>query len=169
MGCHTWFYKELKKPDLTNFEIKNKIINNIENVTLPFLNKLLKETSDKKEEIELKEEIYLTKIHLKQIIDISLKDEYKLLHAYYDMLDINFTSYNGKFYENTEYQDIFRHRNYEAPTLTSLNDTLEFIKIHNCKGNCYFDKNDKLINEEINFDKLKEFWNKYPNGIIEFG
>lgn len=56
--------------------------------------------------------------------------------------------------------DLFRYRVYDSEiVLKSLEETLEFIadKDNNCE---VFDYTIK---------KLEEFWEKYPNGRIEFG
>lgn len=56
-----------------------------------------------------------------------------------------------------EFHDVFRVKNYPEDILTSLNQTLNFINNNECE-----------IFEDTH-DKLKEFWDKYPNGLIYFG
>lgn len=55
--------------------------------------------------------------------------------------------------------DLFRIGNYTDDKLLSLKQTLDFI-----------DKNKDIISFSENWEiELKEFWDKYPNGVIEFG
>ena len=56
-----------------------------------------------------------------------------------------------------EYHDVFRASWDEDTILTNYEDTIKYIKENNCK---IFD---------YTFDKLKEFFEKYPKGVIEFG
>lgn len=55
--------------------------------------------------------------------------------------------------------DIFRIGNYPEIYLTSLSESLNFIEQN--KEKIYFNDNWE--------EKLKEFWDKNPNGVIEFG
>lgn len=60
--------------------------------------------------------------------------------------------------EDCEFHDVFRTTFLDEDTiLTSLEETLEYMKKYNCK-----------TSEEIE-DSLKAFWYKYPKGIIDFG
>jgi len=56
-----------------------------------------------------------------------------------------------------EYHDIFRHDDIDADDITSGEDMIIFILNNNIS------LNDKQIKD------LERFWNKYPDGIIEFG
>lgn len=167
MGCHTWFFKKLEKPNLSLEELKIEILNYIDNDSIPFYKKeLLKENS-----IYIKEELEHDLnwiIEHKETIKNS-NNEILILESYYGFKNIHYTLYNNKFYENTEYHDIFRYKEYDATPLTSLEETLELIKQYDCCGNMYMNNDGVLIKEEINFNLLKEFWTKHPDGIIEFG
>ena len=70
------------------------------------------------------------------------------------------------FYRNIEYlnkqldcefHDVFRIGGYPETILTSLDEALLFIENNNCQTYAN------------TIDKLKEFFDKYPNGVIEFG
>jgi hypothetical protein len=69
--------------------------------------------------------------------------------------------YRNKEYLNKqldcEFHDLFRAGYDEDKVLTSLEETLSYIKENNCKTFEYTEKG------------LKEFFNKYPDGVIEFG
>jgi hypothetical protein len=66
---------------------------------------------------------------------------------------------NRKIYNKVNYHAVFRCYNYPEDILYSLKETLTFIN--------------NPINEvkvfENTFIKLKEFWERYPTGIIKFG
>ena len=64
---------------------------------------------------------------------------------------------NGKFYEELPrdvYNDIFNARHYDFLKLFSLQDTLYLVEKYKIK--------------KVNKDKLQEFWETYPDGMIEF-
>lgn len=64
---------------------------------------------------------------------------------------------NGIYYSSVDrYGDIFRYRNYGAYVL-SENEMWKLI-----------DDNNIIVNDEDK-EKLKEFWNLYPDGMISFG
>lgn len=60
-------------------------------------------------------------------------------------------------YIDTEYADLFRTHYHDDVYLKSFNETIEFINKENIS-----------ITDE-NLLRLKEFWDKYPDGVIEFG
>ena len=70
------------------------------------------------------------------------------------------------FYRNMEYlnkqldcefHNLFRTSCFEDVILTSYEETVKYIEDNNCETFDY------------TYDKLKEFFEKYPNGVIEFG
>lgn len=62
------------------------------------------------------------------------------------------------YYEEVNYgNDLFRGLDYDAPNLYSRKETLNYIK----------NNKDKVI--DVNYDRIKEFWNKYKDGMIDFG
>lgn len=67
---------------------------------------------------------------------------------------------NNVYYVNSEYHDVFRVTGYPNDTLYSYQECLEFIDNYNKKHN---------INIPVFKERLKEFWDKYPDGIIKFG
>ena len=80
---------------------------------------------------------------------------------------------------NAEYHDLFRtgKRNpdgtYTSDTLSSLTETLEWIsnpENHVSFKNTVFDTDEQEAEYRENaIIKLKEFWEKYPEGLIYFG
>jgi len=44
------------------------------------------------------------------------------------------------------------------------------LKSKKCYGSSYYSKEEnKIITEDIDIDRIKMFWNKNNNGLIEFG
>lgn len=81
------------------------------------------------------------------------------------------TAYRGKKYmENTvfpkQYHDIFRIYDYDANPCYSLEETLKRCEEYNVDWNEMYEKTDIKMN---NKDRLIEFWETYPDSIIEFG
>ena len=80
---------------------------------------------------------------------------------------------------DTEYHDLFRtgKRNedstYTDDVIFSKKECFEWIdKPENCVSfkNTVFDTDEQeKINREYSINKLNEFWDKYPDGVIYFG
>lgn len=154
MGCHTWFYQKLNK---TEKEIKKEILFNLyESRKLFFKNKKLLSY--------INNDIF--KIKTKKLVKKELYEIY--VNTPQETLK---TVFKNDLYEKlNDFHDLFRTDNYNSPVLTSIEETLYFIKKNNLKGISYFsEKENKIITEEPNYEKIKYFWNKYPDGIIEFG
>jgi hypothetical protein len=58
-----------------------------------------------------------------------------------------------------EFHDVFRTSDYDGAELYSLKETIDYISD---------EKNGCLIMENT-VELLNEFWDKYPEGVIEFG
>ena len=80
-----------------------------------------------------------------------------------DFLDKKFNKiciynrFNGDYYINIDYPNLFRVGGYPDIVLRSYEETIKYINVYKAE----------ITNE--NKQKLKEFWKKYPDGIIEFG
>jgi hypothetical protein len=80
---------------------------------------------------------------------------------------------------NTDYHDLFRTNKrdsdgeYISDTITSREDCFEWINNPDnlvSFRNTIFDSDEQeMINREKSIEKLNEFWDKYPNGLIYFG
>ena len=77
---------------------------------------------------------------------------------------------NNTIYEEAEYHDIFRVGGYDRNILTSLDESLEYLKKKDIT------EYEKLFTTFVSTEyewcglkKVQEFWNKYPDGIIIFG
>lgn len=160
MGSHTWFYN---KNNRTLEEAKDLYVKNLEKDT-EFIKNILKDDNyggyDWKEYYEemnidnyedfLNDQLKSNRNKINNINDLSEEQIYKS--------QTETSIYvNGKFYTMVEdFHDLFR-TNYNNTKLFSLEETLKFIKENNCSVYDYTEK------------RLKEFWNKYPNGVIDFG
>jgi hypothetical protein len=141
MAVHTWFYT-------TTFDIGElnipEIGNMIECVKLYAVNddyiSLYNELYNENKESLTDEDVYALYCEM---------HESKLLYS----------TITNKFYIKVDYHDIFRCA-YDDIELLSLDQTLEYIKTHDCSFH---------ISKELAIKKINEFWDKYPNGLIKFG
>jgi hypothetical protein len=166
MGCHTWFYKKIESP--SDGEIRNltlercdkeidfleRLINNRESIDSDLLEAYPDWTPEwakgtKSFWLEIKESIENNTIELDELYD-----------HYCDWVG-GLTEYiDGKgWFVECEYHDVFRKYGYPEDRLFSLQETLDYINNPNNKCVVYDDTN----------RRLEEFWNKYPDGFIEFG
>jgi len=67
---------------------------------------------------------------------------------------------NSSYYDDVdEFHDVFRKYGYPSTNLYSYEETIKYIE--DPKNEC------KIY--EYTYKRLKEFWDKYPKGIINFG
>jgi hypothetical protein len=64
-------------------------------------------------------------------------------------------SEKGIFFEAPEYHDVFRVHSYFSVVLYSLEETLALITEHQI--------------EDVEWEKLEDFWSRYSDGAISFG
>lgn len=166
MGCHTWFYKKIETPTID--EIKSVLISRWKH-ELDFLNKLINDRSSIDPElleaypewtVEYAEKSKVYWETAITTIDSRLIDE-ELCDLYCDSVD-DITIYvdgRGWFSEVDEFHDVFRKYGYPDDMLFSFEQTMDYINNPDNKCETY-DYTEKT---------LKEFWEKYPDGLIEFG
>lgn len=175
MGCHTWVYVHIpEESDKWASEYKDACIKEMEEV--PNYDEITAE------------EIKLAKELAELVKNIPIKDIPKLLEEKqkddkcsdlmigcvslgdYGLFEIH----NGKIYRDPYYlgigegyHDIFRIHDYDAQPCYSLEETLKRCEEYKVDWNerseyyPYVIVNDKKL--------LYEFWEKYPDSIIEFG
>lgn len=94
----------------------------------------------------------------------------------------SFIIHDGKIYRNTShyrgpgygvdyvfekrFHDIFRIHDYEAKNCYSLEETLKLCEEYNVDWDATYDNSDVKKNDK---ERLIEFWETYPDSIIEFG
>jgi hypothetical protein len=160
MGCHTWFYKKINH---SYNEVKENVINKL-NKSLQFYDRMCDGLLDP----DLMEAYpewtpkygFKYKSIIERQIQIVTKDLCK--RAIYNRYtsNNNLTVYvNGNLYEETDYHDIFRKYNYPEDHLYSLQETLDYIQKYK----------DEITIYDWTFNRLEQFWNQHPNGLIKFG
>ncbi len=157
MGCHTWFYK---KSSLTLEQAKEKLIKRQQKIIDEYKNmkfidyaKLLVDFPYMYDSKERLIELYQRRI--KRIQNPNIKEE----TIYFHLDEGDYIEGKG-YYTDAGFHDLFRIGGYPEVCLFSLDQTLEYIKIYEKKYNCKID---------VMMDLLQEFWNKYPDGMINFG
>lgn len=164
MGCHTWFYKRVEgisREEAADIVIQgfteevfciNSIIAEGEKSGKNLLETILGWSL----EFALEQrEIYEGYIAKAQSGDFT--DEW-----IFTVCDLGQEGYYipGKgWYEESDDlpHNLFRQDGYPDDCLLSLEETLEFIKRHNCETYDYTEKG------------LQDYWREYPNGMINFG
>ncbi len=161
MSCSTIFYKRVLRSESEAIEIAKK------NISIKL--QLFKEEKDCAYKYQF---IYLFSKYLQNIEDeiyvfphesidgnIQTKNDYDENMSIWDFQSNgHITDYyiNEKYYQEvSEYYNTFRS-DYREENLFSLEETLDYIK----KNNCYI--------TDIEIEQLKEFWNEYPDGLINF-
>lgn len=167
MGCHTWFYK--KTDTASDDEIKKIMLERCGN-EIDFLDRLInkRESIDKDllegypewtpEWAENQKPFWLDLIESTKNNTIT-KDE---LYDYYSSWSDGLTVYvdgKGFYVECGDFHDEFRKYGYPDDKLFSLRETLDYI--NNPQNECTVYEN--------TIERLNEFWETYPDGLIEFG
>jgi len=162
MGCHTWLHK---KVDLPLEEAKQKLIQVYQEAITEFTNmsEYNFKTFDMSENYRCKEDlIELFQRFIKCIQKPTIKPE--TVYRRLSLMGDKVAYYNGEsFFEYCE-EDFsgnpFRIGDYPDDCLYSLEETLNFIKRYEEQNSCTV---------EVSMECLKDFWNKYPDGMINFG
>ena len=167
MGCHTWFYKKVKGPDTD--KMYQTVVKRVQK-EIEFLKRLI----DDRESIDAdlleaypewtpefaNQNIPIWQGILDQALDRTL--QFEKLCEYYEIWSPGLKHYvegKGWFDEVDGFHDEFRKYGYPDDRLYSLEETLAYIE--NPENNCTVYETTKR--------RLKEFWEKYPEGMIEFG
>ena len=172
MGCHTWFYAKSNK---TQEEANKEFIYNAKDY-VKYCDKIaLKVLKHKTGQKRLQQDVYkrITKDYIDSYFNRSSLEQYtfdKKLYlrmirmvkkglcqrAVWNHLNDLGLYIDGKgYYTEVDFHNLFRVHNYPKDVLTSLEECLDFIKKHNI--------------DNVNYERLNEFWNKYPDGAVDFG
>lgn len=160
MGCHTWTYKKidlpLEKAKELLIETHQKIIDEYTAMPESEYAELIVNYPYMYDSKERLIELYQRRI--KRIQNPNIKAETIYYHLG-NFCDRNIEYTDKGLFEETEYHDPFRIAGYPEDCLYSLKECLEYIKKYEEKHNC-----------TVTVQKyLEEFWNKYPDGMINFG
>lgn len=182
MGCHTWFYKKIEGPTQESIVsvVKKRVSKELE-----FLNRLINDRDSIDSDLleaypEWNKEYAEKNIPLWQTIydfangediDLSIfpEDFFEEDVTKDTLLQSLYTSWVNKltvfikekeWYEDVDdFHDLFRKYGYPDDMLFSLEETLEYIN----------DPKNECTVYEYTENRLKEFWEKYPDGMIQFG
>lgn len=159
MGCHTWFYRKIGR---TQEEAKQSCLQNLKRGRNLAWKIYKNPTSYCNIDWEVTKEYQLNYINLlnRQIRMVSNNLCSKAVWNRQN--DEDLTEYidgRGLYIEDTGFHDVFRKYGYPDDKLFSLEETLNYINSPENKCTIY----------ENTIEHLKEFWNRYPDGIIKFG
>lgn len=158
MGCHTWFYRKIER---TQKEAKESCLEYLKySRNLGW--KIYKNPNGYLGiNWQISKEEQLRYIHLlnRQIRMVS--NNYCQKAVWNHQNDEDLVEYvDGKgLYIEAGFHDVFRKYGYPDDKLFSLKETLEYI--NNPLNNC--------VTNDNTLKWLNEFWEKYPDGMIEFG
>ena len=184
MGCHTWFYRKLN-PQPTQDEIRESVIKDYDYVLQCFLRYrdvvTGVEKNPREEDLDclesypewkdLREIEYTIKLYSRLLQKIKLgKAEKAIRKRYSECVPIGgvIRLFRDEYYHNRDenreliMHDIFRVSNYPPDVLTSYDDFVKFFE--DPEKNCYWDGKKSEV-----YDKIKSFFTRYPDGIIDFG
>ena len=189
MGCHTWFYvcQEDKQKEWANewralkLNELNKYIDHINKLSPSEVRKRLKEWDEQNPESgiknftieQFKEACLQESLETKKMFDDNLDTVYIMGHCEQIDTVFNYGLYrildnkiyremgsehsNGSLVFTNSFHDLFRIYDYDAEDCYSIDD---------CYSRCA--KHNVILTREQN-EKLKRFWNTYPDSIICFG
>ena len=185
MGCHTWFYRKLPiQPDYNT--CKAQLLHKYNENLVLYKRYLEGKNLDKqdKELIKFYPDYYGNKDWLTnsiqvlerliRIVDKNLCKEAVMKRYRIDVPSTRYTLtfyHNGTFYVdfdenyNSINHDVFRVSNYPDTVLHSYEEYLEFV--NNPLNGAYLQCKEDTWNKANK--KMKEFWDKYPDGIVKFG
>ena len=165
MGCHTWFYRKINLP---LEDCKKKVVDTLEKYVSWELSDL------NKSERESDEEACTSIKNTNRVISWIKKGW--ITEACYRLLDeVGYYDINTKIYYRTDDHlghDTFRIGGYPETKLFSLEETLDFLEKNDDKisyASTIWDKTDRSILKAKAIERLKEFWEKNPDGMIDFG
>lgn len=162
MGCHTWFYRKIERTQKEANESCIKGLKKSRNLSWKIFNNPTGYAG-----INWEEDCGSTRESCLKSISVSNRKIKAIYNGYYQRAvwnhqrDRNLTEYiDGKgLYIETGFHDTFRKYGYPEDRLFSLQETLDYI--NNPENDCTIYEN--------TIERLKEFWNKYPDGMITFG
>ena len=189
MGCHTWFYKKLEQQPTKEEKIncfierekrfRAKVMDALENGGFsyggderdwyPF-----EDAEEAREYIELvdwkienapryedfREDYESIDWYRAACSNSCLSREQELYSGVEDYRyndDVIMTKHNGEYYVEVEgYGDVFRYHEY-GRVITSKEETYALLEEDNC------------VKYDNTYERVDDFWEKYPDGIIELG
>ena len=167
MGCHTWGYNKWegvsREEGIRNIKLRisaecdfcERLKNHRETIDADLLETYTEWTPEYAiEKIKYWEDL---RNKLDEMTDTEIFNMYLRM----DLLDevVDYVEGKGWYKEVEGFWDPFRHLNFSEAQLFSLQETLDFM--HDPKNQC--------IVYDYSYDQVNEFWEKYPDGMIDFG
>jgi hypothetical protein len=163
MGCHTWFYR---KEERSIEEARKKFIAEQKDMIKSWGLMLYNPLDDCRvaydwSDVDISNSIDVTERRIR-MVEKGLCNVAVFNHQ--PSNDGQHLYINEKFYtcDDEMPHDTFRIGGYPETKLFSLEETLKFLEDNDGKI-------DYWMTKEETIEKLKEFWTKYPDGMIEFG
>ncbi len=158
MGCHTWFYRKIERTQEQAKESCLKQLKYQRNLSW----KIYKNPNYRGFDWELdkKSQLEMIKVLNRKIRMVS--NNYCQMAVWNNQGDEDLTVYiqgKGLFIEDTGFHDEFRKYGYPENKLFSYKETIDYIETPDNECSVY----------ENTLERLKEFWDLYPDGMIEFG
>ena len=165
MGCHTWFYT-LADPQPTYEEIRSKLID-LYKSEQGYYQRHLSGTLDEDEAFLFEDKTIQESTHAVQVLDRLIRRlenrtcKVATLRRVYQIGSYTYCETNGLIYKPVRnFEDLFRNP-YSDVELLSFEDTIKFIEQNSDR--VWF-----AYSAEITMQKLRQFWDENPNGMINF-
>lgn len=195
MGCHTWFYRKIER---TQEEANESCIKGLKK-SRRLSWKIFKNPTGYRginweENCDSNKENCLKSISILNRKIKAIYNGYYKKAVWNHQSDKDLTVYikgKGLYIENTEFHDLFRRGGYPEDRLFSYEETIKYLEDNDSiitygyfqrshqdipciNGLCNGEKPtwfevDREIGKTESLELIKEFWNKYPDGMIQFG
>ena len=159
MGCHTWFYRKIERTQKEAKESCLKELRKSEKLNLNILQDRNYNGLDwsEWEEVDL---IKYDAILKRKIMMVENDLCGKAVWNHQNDKELTeFVEGKGLYIEDTGFHDLFIKYGYPDDRLFSLDETLDYLN----------DSKNKCVVYEDSLSRIKDFWEKFPNGMIEFG
>ena len=171
MGCHTWFYRKLNVEEeeilpavIELFEDNIKFWNNYlyDKNSLGDYLEVIQETYPEIDDEYAKKSITICERKIRMITNGLCKEAVR--NKYCESLKsvTRYMTGKGFFISQGTTHDVFRKYGYPEDTLFSYEETINYIE--DIKNECHL-----YITLEETKEKLKNFWDMHPDGMIDFG
>lgn len=171
MGCHTWFFTKVD-PQPTYEQVREKLLSHY-HIEMGFYQRHVSNTLAEDELFLFEDRTIESSEYAISVIQRWISRVEKRLcqvatmrHGAGTMND-TFCERDHQFYTEVGLHDVFRIGGYPNDELLSFEDTMEFFEKNDDK--IFWGGAPTVIGKEATIEIIREFWNKYPNGMIHFG
>lgn len=174
MGCHTWFYKKIE----VDHETVKANVADLYKREIDLYDRMISRRDEIDAELLEAYPEWTVEYGIKQkaIYERKLKNincdlcKAAMYRRYKHGNDLTMYVEGKGFYitNNDLPHDTFRRGNYPDDRLFSLEETLKYLE-DNDSIIYYYDNTEREKSKTEAIERLKKFWNEYPDGMIEFG